>query len=58
MAGADKISNRSEENAWYEACMECADHLDLEWTDDHLERKAGNVLSAKLRKMAFKCPRK
>lgn len=32
-----------------QALEECADHLDLEWTDDPVERQAGAWLGAKLR---------
>lgn len=32
-----------------EAYMSCADHLDLEWTEDPLERKAGELLQRTLR---------
>jgi hypothetical protein len=33
-----------------EALRECAEHLHLDWTDDHLERCAGEKLSDSLMK--------
>lgn len=35
-----------------EAYESCADHLELEWTDDPLERKAGEQLQGELRDRA------
>jgi len=32
-----------------EAYKSCADHLELEWTDDPLERKFGDVLQKTMR---------
>jgi hypothetical protein len=41
-----------------EALEECAGHLELEWTDDPLERAEGMKLGAKFRREAIKLTQK
>lgn len=41
--------------AMMEALSECADHLDLNWTDAARERSAGNRLALQLRQHATQC---
>lgn len=42
--------------ARWEALNECADHLDLAWTDDPIEREEGIKVGRSLRRMAEKIP--
>lgn len=46
---------RTEWTARAEALEECADHLDLAWTDDKIEREQGDIVAKKLRKDAANC---
>lgn len=38
-----------------EALEECADHLEMSWTDDAIERSQGDILAKKLRLQAERC---
>lgn len=42
--------NKERTEARIQALEECADHLELHWTDDNLEREEGMKLAGQLRR--------